>query len=118
MKTVWSGGDIITAEKLNNIEENSLNNLMICLNTYQDQEDSSILNITLNEINKLISHKAFLYFYYNGIVYYTIFNNYNFHIDLDGRSAYWFDMRGRNSILIEYYSPTAVKISGGEGGFS
>lgn len=111
MKTVWSGGDIITAEKLNNIEKNSLNNLMICLNTYQDQEDSSILNITLNEINKFINHKAFLYFYYNGIVYYTIFNDYNFHLDPDGRTAYWYDMKGRNPILIEYYSSTAVEIN-------
>lgn len=99
MKTVWSGGDIITAEKLNNIEKNSQNNLMVCLNNYQLEPNSGRLNISIDEIQQLIQKKALLYFYNNGNFYMDYCNSKLGNINGNYR-WYCFD---RQNIWLDFY---------------
>lgn len=100
MKTVWSGGDIITAEKLNNIEKNSQNNLMVCLNNYQLEPNSGRLNISIDEIQQLMRNKAFLYFY----------NNRHFYMDychsklVNINGSYRWYCLNANNIWLDFYA--------------
>lgn len=57
MRTYWNPGDIITSEKLNLLEENSLFNPILFLNDYQDENDKTIFHITDKEIIKHLNHE-------------------------------------------------------------
>lgn len=64
-KTTWVNGDIITAEKLNKIEEGinqMIGSLPVCVTTHYDYTTSyRIIDKTYKELHDLVSNDIFVY---------------------------------------------------------